>query len=602
MATAPPALESKLAHLPDQPGVYLFKDQSGEILYIGKAARLADRVRSYFLKGADHTPKTALLVGQIADLETMVTRSELEALILESNLVKRHRPRFNVVLRDDKQYPYLRLPVKDRFPRLSIVRRVQKDGALYYGPYTPAGALRETLKVIKKVFPLATCTIDIDGTAERACIEFEIKRCMAPCTGQQTQEEYHRIVREVRQFLEGHDRELVDDLRAQMDEAAAREEFEEAARLRDRIFKIERTLERQRITQTASIDQDVIGIARHGSSVDLQLLFVRGGLLIGRKDFFWLESADATDEELVRSAVEQFYNKEGQPPRELLIPVDIPDADLVARWLSDKRGETVHVLAPERGTKHQLVLLAEENAAAALADHLRNEELDRQAGEELQRVLHLNTAPRRIEGFDISNTMGDQSVASMVVWEDGRMKKSDYRRFKIATVQGANDFASMQEVVRRRYGGMEDLARPDLVLIDGGLGQLAFARAGLQEAGHPDLAVIGLAKAKGDKNERVYLPGRKNPIILRAHSPATHLLQRVRDEAHRFAVTFHRKLRSKTLVTSQLEEIIGIGSITRTKLLKRFGSLANLAQASEEDLREAGLSERIVRQLRSELA
>lgn len=597
-----PALDSKLAHLPDQPGVYLFKDRSGDVLYIGKAARLADRVRSYFLKGADHTPKTALLVSQIADLETMVTRSELEALILESNLVKRHRPPFNVVLRDDKQYPYLRLPVKDRFPRLSIVRRVQKDGALYYGPYTPAGALRETLKVIKKVFPLATCTIDIDGKAERACIEFEIKRCMAPCTGQQTQEDYHRIVRQVRQFLEGHDRELVDELRSQMDAAAAREEFEEAARLRDRIFKIERTLERQRITQTASIDQDVIGVARHGTSVDLQLLFVRGGLLIGRKDFFWLESADATDEELVRSAVEQFYNKEGQPPRELLIPVDIPDADLLARWLSDKRGETVRVLAPERGTKHQLVLLAEENAAAALADHLRNEELDRQAGEELQRVFRLETAPRRIEGFDISNTMGNQSVASMVVWENGRMKQSDYRRFKIATVQGANDFASMHEVVTRRYGGMEDLARPDLVLIDGGLGQLASARAALREVGHPGLAVIGLAKAKGEKDERVYVPGRKNPIVLRANSPATHLLQRIRDEAHRFAVTFHRKLRSKTLVTSQLDQIIGIGSITRTKLLKRFGSLANVAEASEEALREAGLSERVVRQLRRELA
>lgn len=602
MATAHPALDSKLTHLPDQPGVYLFKDQSGDVLYIGKAARLADRVRSYFLKGTDHTPKTALLVSQIADLETMVTRSELEALILESNLVKRHRPRFNVVLRDDKQYPYLRLPVKDRFPRLSIVRRVQKDGALYYGPYTPAGALRETLKVIKKVFPLATCTIDIDGKAERACIEFEIKRCMAPCTGQQTQEDYHRIVRQVRQFLEGYDRELIDELRSQMDAAAAREEFEEAARLRDRIFKIERTLERQRITQTASIDQDVIGVARHGTSVDLQLLFVRGGLLIGRKDFFWLESADATDEELVRSAVEQFYNKEGQPPRELLIPVDIPDADLLARWLSDKRGESVRVLAPERGTKHQLVLLAEENAAAALADHLRNEELDRQAGEELQRVLRLETAPRRIEGFDISNTMGNQSVASMVVWENGRMKQSDYRRFKIATVQGANDFASMHEVVTRRYGGMEDLARPDLVLIDGGLGQLASARAALQEAGHPGLAVIGLAKAKGEKDERVYVPGRKNPIVLRANSPATHLLQRIRDEAHRFAVTFHRKLRSKTLVTSQLDQIIGIGSVTRTKLLKRFGSLANVAEASEDALREAGLSERVVRQLRRELA
>lgn len=602
MPTGTPALESKLAHLPDQPGVYLFKDKPGEVLYIGKAAVLADRVRSYFLKSADHSPKTSLLVSQIADLETMVTRSELEALILESNLVKRHKPRFNVVLRDDKQYPYLRLPVKENFPRLSIVRRVKKDGALYYGPYTPAGALRETLKVIKRVFPLATCTIDINGKAERPCIEFEIKRCMAPCTGNQSQEDYHQIVRQVRQFLEGHDRELLDELRTRMEAAAEHEEFEEAARLRDRIFKIERTLERQRITQTASVDQDVIGIARQGSAVDLQLLFVRGGLLIGRKDFFWPQSADATDEELVRSAVEQFYNKEGQPPRELLIPVDIPDADLLARWLSGKRGETVRVLAPERGTKHQLLLLAEENAAAALDDHVRNEELDRQASEDLQRLLRLKTAPRRIEGFDISNTMGDQSVASMVVWEDGRMNKSDYRRFKINTVQGANDFASIHEVVTRRYGAMEDLARPDLVLIDGGLGQLAFAIAALKQVGQSDLAIIGLAKAKGEKDERIFLPGRKNPIVLRANAPATHLLQRIRDEAHRFAITFHRKLRGKTLVSSQLDQIIGVGSITRTKLLKQFGSLANLTEASEEALREAGLSETIVKQLRRELA
>lgn len=602
MPTGTPALESKLAHLPDQPGVYLFKDKAGDVLYIGKAAVLADRVRSYFLKSADHSPKTSLLVSQIADLETMVTRSELEALILESNLVKRHKPRFNVVLRDDKQYPYLRLPIKENFPRLSIVRRVKKDGALYYGPYTPAGALRETLKVIKRVFPLATCTIDINGKAERPCIEFEIKRCMAPCTGNQSQEDYHQIVRQVRQFLEGHDRELLDELRARMEAAAEHEEFEEAARLRDRIFKIERTLERQRITQTASVDQDVIGIARQGSAVDLQLLFVRGGLLIGRKDFFWPQSADATDEELVRSAVEQFYNKEGQPPRELLIPVDIQDADLLARWLSGKRGETVRVLAPERGTKHQLLLLAEENAAAALDDHVRNEELDRQASEDLQRLLRLKTAPRRIEGFDISNTMGDQSVASMVVWEEGRMNKSDYRRFKINTVQGANDFASIHEVVTRRYGAMEDLARPDLVLIDGGLGQLAFAIAALKQVGQSDLAIIGLAKAKGEKDERIFLPGRKNPIVLRANAPATHLLQRIRDEAHRFAITFHRKLRGKTLVSSQLDQIIGVGSITRTKLLKQFGSLANLTEASEEALREAGLSETIVRQLRRELA
>ena len=602
MASHFSSLESKLAHLPDQPGVYLFKDKAGELLYIGKAARLADRVRSYFLKSPNHSPKTSLMVSQIADVETMVTRSELEALILESNLVKRHRPRFNVVLRDDKQYPYLRLPVKEKFPRLSIVRRVQKDGALYYGPYTPAGALRETLKVVKRVFPLATCTIDIDGKAERACIEFEIKRCMAPCTGHQSQEDYHKIVRQVRQFLEGRDRELVDELRIQMEAAAEREEFEEAARLRDRLFKIERTLERQRITQTASVDQDVIGIARQGSAVDLQLLFVRGGLLIGRKDFFWPQSADAADEELVRSAVEQFYNKEGQPARELLIPVDIPDADLFAHWLSDKRGETVRVVAPERGTKHQLVLLAEENAASAIADHLRDVETDRQAVEELKRLLRLDKPPRRIEGFDISNTMGNQSVASMVVWEDGQMKKADYRRFKIETVVGANDFASMREVIARRYGKTEDLARPDLVLIDGGIGQLTAATEGLSQVGAQGLAILGLAKARGEKDERIFLAGRKNPVVLKPASPATHLLQRIRDEAHRFAITFHRKLRSRALLTSPLDQIIGIGEIRRATLLNRFKTIAGIMAASDEDLRAAGLTAQSIRALRTLLA
>jgi excinuclease ABC subunit C len=595
------ALQSKLDHLPDHPGVYLFRDASGELLYVGKAASLADRVRSYFQGGADHSPKTALLITQIADLETIVTRSELEALILESNLIKRHRPRFNVVLRDDKQYPYLRLPIKDRFPRLSIVRRIQKDGALYYGPYTPAGALRETLKVIKKSFPLATCTIEIDGTAERACLEFEIKRCMAPCTGNQTQEDYLKIVGQVRQFLEGRDHELLDDLRTQMEAAAEREEFEEAARLRDRLFKIERTLEKQRVTQTAATDQDVIGLARQGTAVDLQLLFVRGGLLIGRKDFFWPQSADVTDEDLVRSAIEQFYNKDGQPPKELLVPTMLADAELIEQWLSDKRGSGVKVLAPERGTKHQLVLLAEENAAAAVANHLRDEALDRQAVEDLKRLLHLEKAPRRIEGFDISNTMGNQSVASMVVWEDGQMKKADYRRFKIQTVIGANDFASMQEVVARRYGDSEHLARPDLILIDGGLGQLAAAMEGLRQVGHRDQAIMGLAKARGEKDERIFLPGRKNPILLRPNAPATHLVQRIRDEAHRFAIGYHRKLRGKALITSRLDQIIGIGEIKRTKLLKRFGSVEGLVGASDTALAEAGLDETAIAALRKTL-
>ncbi|OYT20397.1 MAG: excinuclease ABC subunit C [Nitrospira sp. UW-LDO-01] len=594
-------LQSKLAHLPESPGCYLFKNEQQDIIYIGKAAVLADRVRSYFQKSADHSPKTNLLVDQVADLETIVTRSELEALILESNLVKRHKPRFNVVLRDDKQYPYVRLPIKDDFPRLSIVRRVQKDGALYYGPYTPANALRETLKVIKHVFPLATCTIDINGTADRACIEFEIKRCMAPCTGNQTKAEYHQIVKQVRQFLEGRDHELLDDLRTRMEAAADREEFEEAARLRDRLFKIERMLEKQRITQTSAVDQDVIGLSRQGAAVDLQILFVRGGLLIGRKDFFWPESADASDEELVRSAIEQFYNKDGQPPRELLIPTDLEDTTLIQQWLSEKRGESVRVCSPERGTKHQLVLLAEENAAAAVANHLRDEELDRQAGEELKRMLRLDQAPRRIEGFDISNTMGNQSVASMVVWEDGQMKKMDYRRFKIQTVVGANDFASMKEVVTRRYGREENLPQPDLILIDGGLGQLAAALEGLKAVGQQSLPILGLAKARGEKEERVFLAGRKNPIALKPQSPSTHLLQRIRDEAHRFAITFHRKLRSKVLISSKLDHVIGIGEIRRDRLLERFGSLEQLASASDEALREAGLNMETMVNLRKTL-
>lgn len=610
-------LQAKLDRLPNQPGVYLMKNRRGEILYIGKALVLADRVRSYFQKGGDHTPKTLVMLSQVADVETIVTRSELEALILESNLVKRHKPRFNVVLRDDKQYPYLRLPVKEAFPRLSIVRKVQKDGALYYGPYVPTNALRETLKVIKKVFPLATCTIEIDGKAERACIEFEIKRCMAPCIGNQTREEYHRIVRQVRQFLEGRDTDLLEGLRAEMQATAEREQFEEAARLRDRLFKVERMLEKQRVAQTTAAEQDVIGLARQGAAVDLQMLFVRGGLLIGRKDFFWPEAAEAPDEELVRAAIKQFYNKDGLPPKELLVPTPLAETALIETWLSDKKDEAVKIIAPERGAKHQLLLLAEENAASALADHLRDDETDRRAIEELQRLLRLERPPRRIEGFDISNTMGEQSVASMVVWEEGQTKKADYRRFRIQTVLGANDFASMQEAVRRRYGEAcgepfdrardrpgrtkERLPLPDLILIDGGLGQLAAAMEGLKKVSRADLPIVALAKERGEKEERVFLPGRKNPIILHASSPATHLLQRIRDEAHRFAITYHRKLRGKAMHASRLDQIIGVGEIRRNRLLRRFGSIEQIAAATEKELRQAGIDAKTAVEIRKTL-
>jgi excinuclease ABC subunit C len=595
---------AKLDHLPAVPGVYLLKSGRGEVLYIGKASVLADRVRSYFQKATEATPKTRLMVAQITDIETIITGSELEALLLESSLIKRHRPRFNVVLRDDKQYPYLRLPIKESFPRFTIVRRVQKDGALYYGPYVPTGALRETLRVIKSVFPLATCTIDINGKAERACIEYEIKRCMAPCIGKQTSEEYHELVKQARMFLEGRNTDLLKQYRARMEAVAEREDYEEAARIRDRIFKIERTLERQRVAQTDTVDQDVIGFARDGAAADLQMMFVRGGLLVGRKDFHWNDVQDTSDAELVRSVVEQFYSKELIPPKQLLLPVDLPEAQLFSAWLSEKKGEKVRVLVPERGLKHHLVQLAEENAGAALKEYQRDEATGRAATEELQRLLQLKKVPSRIEGFDISNIQGNQGVASLVVWEAGEAKKSDYRRFRIRTVEGANDFASIKEVVSRHYAGVqqEQQRLPDLILIDGGIAQLAAAREALRELQLLDIDILGLAKAKGDKEERVFLPGRKNPVILVPSSPATHLLQRIRDEAHRFAITYHRRLRGKALLACKLDEIAGVGPTKRRDLLRHFGSVAALTAASEEDLQHvAGVGPRIASEIHAAL-
>lgn len=554
LSDQPGRLSGILNNLPKQPGVYLFKDRRGDIIYIGKAAVLSDRVRSYFQHASDLTPKNRVLYSQIAELETIVTHSEFEALILESNLIKRHRPRFNVVLRDDKQYPYLRLPIHDDFPRLSIVRRVKQDKALYFGPYVPTGAMRDTLKVIRKVFPLATCTIDINGSAERACLEFEIKRCMAPCTGNQTKEAYHQIVKQVRWFLEGRDTELLESLRSAMQDASEREAFEEAARLRDQIGNIERMLAKQRVAQINAREQDIVGLARMGGAVDVQMLFVRGGLLIGRRDFFWSDAHGVTDEELVRSTLEQFYAKTVVPPKEVLLPVGFDDQSLVQRWLSEKKEKAVRVLVPERGVKYELLQLAQENAAVSLNEHLRVQTESSESVEELQSLLTLPQIPTRIECFDISNTMGTYSVASMVVWEQGRMKKSDYRRFRIKTVEGANDFASMHEVVKRRYGGSlankpgKILPEPDLVVIDGGAGQLGAAMEAMAAVGLSRVAICGLAKAKGDKDERIFLPGRKTPIILPLKSPATRLVQTIRDEAHRFAITFHRKLRGDAMI------------------------------------------------------
>ena len=579
-------LQSKLAHLPSQPGVYLMKGRGGAILYIGKAKALSDRVRSYFQEGAQLTPRIQSLVDHVRDVECLVTATELEALILENNLIKKHRPKYNVVLRDDKNYPYLRLPLQDDYPRLEIVRRVKPDGALYYGPYVPTHALRETLRLLRRLFPLPNCNIVIDGTAERACIEFEIKRCLAPCTGHQSREDYREMMGQVRLFLEGKDNELLKILKNRMEVEAARLNFEEAARLRDQVANIERTLERQRITTTDFADLDVIATVRAGEALDFQVLFIRGGMMVGRKDFFMTALGDASEEDLYGTFLQQFYNKEGLVPPEVVAAVAPSESELLERWLSEKRGAAVRLTVPQRGKAAQLVDLAQENARVALEEHLRIGQAGTAASQGLQRILGLQRLPLRIEAFDISNIMGDQAVGSRVLWEDNRPKKSAYRKFKIRTIRGANDFGMMKEVLIRWYSWArtKEEPLPDLIVIDGGKGQLSAALEAMRIVGITDRDIIGLAKEKGEKFERVFLPEASEAIVLEPVSPATHLLQRIRDEAHRFAITYHRKLRGRELVLSVLDDVEGIGEARKKALLKKFGSLDEIRRSSVEEL------------------
>lgn len=582
-------IREKLQSLPDRPGVYLMKDQKGAVIYVGKAHSLWDRVRSYFQKGASLSPRTGSMVQHIADIEWMVTESDLEALILENNLIKKHKPRYNVILRDDKNYPFLRLYLENKFPRIEVVRRIKHDGALYFGPYVPVGAMRETLKVIKRVFPLATCKIDLNKKYDRPCIEYEIGRCAGPCVGAISEEGYEKVVRDVRLFLEGKDRELLRSMKRKMNEEAERLNFEEAARIRDRIFRIETVLERQRIVSAEAKDTDVIGLAREGESVDLQVLFFRRGMLVGRKDIFYEKSRDVTDEEILLSFIEQFYSRDVLIPSEILLPSRISEAELVEEWLSNRRSGRVSITVPRRGKKLGMLKLAIENAKEAVKGHGRKIEEKDKGVEELQQLLDLSVVPERIEAFDISNIFGAEAVGSMVVWERGKLRKEEYRHYKIRTVAGADDFAMMREVVKRRYsrmvaGGVEP---PDLILIDGGKGQLNAAITALEEAGIKDIGIIGLAKAKEEKGERIFLPDRSEAIELDMRSPATHLLQQIRDEAHRFAISYHRKLRGKEAMLSKLDNVQGIGRARKLALLKYFGSLETLKNASIDALAKA---------------
>jgi excinuclease ABC subunit C len=576
-------LQEKLEQVPDRPGVYLYKDAKGQIVYVGKAASLRGRVRSYFQDSRARDPKTDALVGQIRDLDVIITANELEALILESNLVKKHRPRYNIILRDDKHYPFLKLTTSEPFPRLVVARRVQQDGDAYFGPFYPATAMRETLRLVRQLFPLRTCRIKIDGALPRPCIQYFIHRCNAPCTGAETREGYARTVAEVQRFLEGKDDDLVKELTRQMEAAAAETRFEQAAVLRDRIQALNTVRERQKIISTEETDQDIIGLVRQGGDACVQLFFVRKGRLLGRESFFFDRVISESDGEVLSAFVRQFYARSVVPAPELLVSTEVAESSLILEWLRQRRGGRVELMAPQRGRRRELVAMAEENAALALQSHLLSRS-DRQGAvrEELQRALGLAEPPDRIEAFDISTIQGSDTVASMVVWQGGDMKKDDYKRYKIRTVTGTDDFAAMQEVLTRRYSkALEgEGPLPDLILLDGGRGQLNVGVKVLEDLGLDYLPIASLAK----RAEEVYTPERLLPLVLDLSSPALLALQKIRDEAHRFAITYHKKVRQRRTISSELDRIPGVGPRVRTSLLKTLGSARGVRAATVAEL------------------
>jgi excinuclease ABC subunit C len=580
-------LTEKLETLPIRPGVYMFKDAEGHVLYVGKARVLRDRVRSYFQAGRPIDPQRGDMVSQITDLDLVVTDTEMEALALENNFIKRHQPRFNILLRDDKNHPYLKLTLDEEYPRIYVVRRVAEDGNAYGGPYIPAKLGRRTASMVHRIFGIRSCKETLNGRRPRPCLQYQIKRCLAPCVEEIcTLDRYHQASQDARLFLEGRTDEVVKSLRAQMDAAAEDSRFEEAATLRDHIRALDRLEAPQKITTTDIDERDLFGAHVEWERGALQVFSVREGKVVGREGY--LVHRVAEPERFLSSAIQQYY-ADGQRylPREVLVPVEIPDRGLLEEWLSARRGTQVRIRIPQRGEKVRLLELVVRNARLAFDLEWRH---PRTQSEEilrgLQDLLQLEVEPRRIECFDISNIQGSDVVASMVVFEDGLSKKSDYRKFKIKGLGGdPDDFASMREVVGRRYRRLLEEGKdlPDLVLIDGGKGQLSAATEALAELGLGDQPVASLAK----REELIFVPGRDEPVALPRSSPVLQFVQRVRDEAHRFAIGFHRQTRSKRTLRSELDEIPGIGPIKRRKLLSRFGSLRGVRGASIEELTSA---------------
>ncbi|MBP2635946.1 MAG: uvrC [Firmicutes bacterium] len=567
--------------MPDKPGVYLMKDEKARIIYVGKAINLKNRVRSYFQSSRNHSAKVLAMVARIADLEYIITASEIEALILECNLIKKHRPKYNISLRDDKTYPYIKV-TKEEFPRVYATRKVLKDGARYFGPYTSAGAVHETLQLLKTLFPLRSCR-RLD--AKRPCLEHHIKRCLAPCAGKVDEQSYGEMIKAVALFLEGRSDVVAKNLRQRMAEAAENLEFEQAARLRDQLAAVEKIMEKQNIV-TGSGDQDAIGLAHSAAGICAQVFFIRSGKMVGRDHFLLTGGEEETDQTILEAFIKQYYSQAAFIPREILLPMELEEQQLLADWLSGSKGGKVQVETPKRGTKKDLVNMAAGNAVIVLEEQAARLEADADktagAAAELGEYLGLANTPERIECFDISHIQGAETVASMVVFEGGRPNKNEYRRFKLKTVEGKpDDFKSMQEVVGRRYReALEKGPIPDLIIIDGGKGQLNAALSLIRGAGLATVPVVGLAK----EFEHIFREGISEPLILPRHSQALYLVQRIRDEAHRFAITYHRKLRSKRNMVSVLDHIPGIGARRRKALWDHFGSLAKIKTAEVEEL------------------
>ena len=566
--------------------MYLYRDAEGQTIYVGKAKSLRNRVRTYFQQSRNLDERKDQMMDAIEDLEFIMTDTEGEALALENNLIKQHKPKYNILLRDDKTYPFIKLSVNEPFPRTIITRRIRKDGALYYGPFFPAGLARKTLKLIERYFLIRNCNIQIDGKRPRPCLQYYIHRCLGPCVeGLTSYEQYQEAVKDVKLLLEGRNDDLVERLQAKMEEAAGNEQYEIAAHYRDAIQTMETLAERQKMAVMGYDDIDIFGYHHEENMVAVSIFHMRGGRVVDKRELFWEDQDRFDTGEFFGSVLKQYYVDAPFIPVEIHVPTDFEDRGLLEEWLSGRRGRKVEIRTPQRGGKREMIELVHRNARLSFMQRFRSAVLSPATiSREVEEALDLEKPPRRVECFDISNLQGSDVVASMVAWEDGHMKKSDYRRFIIRSLSGLpDDFQSMREVVTRRYKRIQEegLSMPDLILIDGGIGQLHAAQSALDDLNIVDQALASIAK----KEEIIYVAGREDdPVVLDRRSPVLRLIQQIRDESHRFAINFHRERRGRRTLTSELAEIEGIGLKTTQKLLTHFGSVAKIREASVEDL------------------